>query len=110
MRARFGAWRLFVSKHPNGALTLGVFNKGMNFTKGNRPNGSLQFDTVTLAHTFLAVRKDTVGARLGADSVQRFAQAGRLRFRLGDFATEFQLMRTRDALASLSACVAKGKP
>lgn len=109
MRATLGAWKLVLTLTEKGSVNLGLFNKKLNFTKGNKLQGFIQLDAAApTEHTFLAIRKDTIGLRMrDPAAVQSFVGARRVRIKIGEVLADFRFGFTREAFAQLSNCVAK---
>jgi len=107
MLTKQGAWELLVSQHRNGAISVALHNKQLKFTQGHKLAGTIQLDAEPAEkRAFSAVRKDLVGAPLGA-SAERLSRAARLKIALGDIRVDFALSGAGSAFAQLASCVAK---
>jgi hypothetical protein len=109
MRSKHGPWTLAFSLDRNGGAALALAHGQLKYTKGKTIRGSLQIDDApATTRSFNAVRANLIGIGLGrATALQPFANARRLRVRIGEVSAELSLSRSADAFQALSACVAR---
>jgi hypothetical protein len=108
MLSNQGSWKLAFEVGRQGAVKIGIFNKQLNFKKGDTMRVSLQLDSEPAeARTFVAAVPDLVVGSTGSSAdLQKLLQGSKLKIHIGHLAANFSLSGLQEAFRQLSACTA----